>query len=240
MNRHIGHLCADLDQRHTQIALLRAEAGIGAGERARHHRLDLEMRHLHRLDQVLDRRAFGQGNVDIDAQRFGMEALRIGDPMRAVERVMRRLGMEDHPPVRLDVIACRIKQMLDIVVLDPPPADGDLDAGDAAVEPSSGAADPDAGNIGTGVLLGFLDRLADRMAGGAHLGDIAALDALAFAVAGAQHHHRSVLVLAHDHGRDPEGADVDRRKGADDARSGHHSSVLTSWPRLHGPLLHRK
>jgi hypothetical protein len=169
-----------------------------------------------------------------------MEALRIGDPMRAVERVMRRLGMEDHPPVRLDVIACRVKQVLDIVVLDPPPADGDLDAGDAAVEPRPGAADPDAGDIGARVLLGLLDRLADRMAGGAHFGDVAALDAFALAVAGAQHHHRAVLVFPHDHGRDAEGTDVDRGKGADDARSRHHSSTLTSCPRLHGPSLQRK
>ena len=71
-------------------------------------------------------------------------------------------------------------------LLDPPAADIDLDAGDVADQPARREADEDILDIGAGDPLGLLDRLADRDLGALHVGDEAALDAAALALAGAE------------------------------------------------------
>ena len=154
---------------------------------------------------------------------------------------MRWLRVQDHAPVGLDMVARGKQQVLDIVFVDASSADGNLDARDLAREACSRAADPDAGNRGVRVRFRFLDRIADRVGRSAHVGDIAALDALALAVGGAEHDHFAVFRLAHDHGRHAEGADVDGAEDAIDARKGscgrHYCALI---PLGHGPSWHRR
>ena len=65
-----------------------------------------------------------------------MQALRVGDAVRAVERVMRGLGMEHHAAVGPDGVARGDQQVLDVVVFDPPPADFDFDLGERLASPA--------------------------------------------------------------------------------------------------------
>ena len=243
MDRDIGHLRADFDQRDTQVAFLASEAGIGRRQRAGDHAFDIEMRGLHRFDQIADGRTFGQRDMDIDPERLGMEALGIGDAMRPVERVMRRLRMQHHASVGVQVVARGIEQVLDVVFLDPAPADGDLDTGNLARQPRPSTADPHALDRGVGIRLGLLDRSADRMAGRAHIGDIAALDPVAGAVARTEYDHLAAFGLAHDHGRNAKRPDVHGAEDTGDAwlLGGHYSAFPLSAICLgHGPSAQRR
>ena len=74
VDRDVGHLRAELDQRDAEIALLGGQAGVAGGERRGDHRLDFEVRVLHRLGQVAHRRAVGEHDVDVDPEPLGMEA----------------------------------------------------------------------------------------------------------------------------------------------------------------------
>ena len=187
---------------------------MARGKRRGDNALDQEVRVLHRLGEIAHRRAVSQHHVDIDPEPLGMKPARIGDAMRPVERVMRRLGMEHGAAVGLDHVLRLDQQRLDILVLDPPSADLDIDRHDIAAEPGSGAGDPHRAHRGARALFRALDRIADREARGFHIGDIAALDPGAGAVAAAQHLQFAGLGLAHDHRRDAERADIDRAKGA--------------------------
>ena len=145
------------------------------------------------------------------AEPLGMEPLRIGDAVRAVERVVRRLGVEHHAPVGLDHVARRRPagaRCRPASIRRPPMSISTcaICAGEARAR----TADPHAGDAGAGHLLGPLDRIAHRIGRGRHVGDVAALDPLAGAVARAEHDHLAVLGQPGDHRRDAERADVDR------------------------------
>ena len=172
---------------------------------------------LHRLGDIAHRRALGQHHVDIDAEPLGMEAARIGDPVRAVEEIARRLRVEHHAPVGLDAGLRADQQVLDVLVLDPPAADLDLDRGDLAGETRARAADPHPRDGRPGELLGALDGVPHGVGRGRHVGDIAALDALRGAMAAAEHDHLAPFGDPGDHRRDAERADVHRAEHAGDA-----------------------
>ena len=83
-----------------------------------------------------------QENQEMQQQQqtepLGMQALGVGDTMCAVERVMRGLGVEHHPPVGLEPLARGDQHLLDVLFLDPAPADVDLDLFDLACEAGAG------------------------------------------------------------------------------------------------------
>ena len=221
MDRDVGHLSADLDQGDAQFPFLRRQAGVPGRNRCGDHGFHPEMGALHRFQQIADRRAIGQHDVDIDAEPFGMQPLGTGDAMHPVQRVMGRLGMQHLAPVGLDIVPGGKEKMFDVLVLDPPSADIDLDLGDLAGEPGARTADPDAADAGTGVAFRPLHRVADGMGGSGHVGDIAPLDAFTGAVTGAQHHEVSRFGNPHYHGGDAERPDVDGPEDPADAWRAH-------------------
>ena len=86
---------------------------------------------------------------------------------------------------------------------DAPAADRHLDAGDVADQPAGREADEHLVDIGAGDPLGLLDRLADRDLALLHVGDEAALDAAALALAGAEDAQLAVLARARRSARRP-------------------------------------
>ena len=117
-------------------------------------------------------------------------------------RMMRPSGSIDSRPA--------LEQGVDVGVGDPPAADRDLDAGDVADQPAGREADEDLVDIGAGDPLGLLDRLADRDLALLHVGDEAALDAAALALAGAEDLELAVLARLGDQRADLGRADVER------------------------------
>ena len=116
---------------------------------------------------------------------------------------MVRLALVDHVPAG-------VEQGVDVGVGDPAAADRDLDPGDVADQPAGGEADEDLVDIGAGDALGLLDRLADRDLALLHVGDEAALDAAALALAGAEDLELAVLAGLGDQRADLGRADVER------------------------------
>ena len=216
-----------MPSRSVTIAFFAGQARMRGGQRTCDDAFDIEMRGLHRLDQIAHRRAFSQRHMDVDAQRLGVQPLGIGDAVRTVERVMRRLRMQHHPPVGVQMIARGVEEVFDIVLFDPASADGDLDAGNPARQPGARAADPHALDRGVGIGLGLFHRGADGVARRAHVSDIAALDPVARPVARTQHDHGAVFGLPHDHRGNAEGPDVHRAEDAGDTGLlGRHQSLL--------------
>ena len=172
------------------------------------------MRVLHRLGQVAHRCAVGEHHMDIHPQSLRMQTPGIGDTLGPVEEIACRLGVEHHAPVRLDAALGRDEQMLDVFFLDPAPADLDLDRRDAARQPGTRAADPDARDARPGQLLRPLDRVAHGVGRGRHVGDVSAPDSLRGAVPATEHDHLAALGQARDHRRNPERTDVDRAEHA--------------------------
>ena len=72
----------------------------------------------------------------------------------------------------------------------------DLDIGDVADQPAGAIARPHFVDGDARHALGQLDRLADRELARFHVGDVAALDPAAFALAGAEHAQPPVVVGA--------------------------------------------
>src|SRR3546814_2250411 len=87
-------------------------------------------------------------------------------------------------------------------------------------------------------LFRSLDRLAHRDLGRGHVGDIAALDATALALAGAEHDQFAAIGLLHDHRRHFRRPDVERRDQIlgrclrHSTRSEEHTSELQSLMRI--------
>jgi hypothetical protein len=131
-----------------------------------------------------------------------VEAERLLDALEAVEGVERRHGVEDHASAGVDRIPPDAEQLVDILLLDAAAPDLHLDAGDAADQAAGREADENVLDIGGGDPLGLLDRLADGRLGALHVGDEAALDAPALALAGAEDTKLAVLARLGDQGRD--------------------------------------
>ena len=185
------------------------------------HGFDLQMRVLHCLRDIADRRAIRQHDMDIDPKPLGMQALGIGDAVRPIERIMRWLGMQHHAAIGLDHVARGDQQLVNIVAFDPPSANIDFDLGDLASEPCARTADPHARDADIGHLFGPLDGIAHSIGGCRHVSDIAPADALRGAVAGAQHHHLASIGQASDHRRNAKRANVDGAEHAADPGRWH-------------------
>ena len=190
----------------------------------------------HRI-QILHRRRIGGDDVDVDGELVGVEAARLLDALDPVDRVERRNGVEDGAALGIDRLPAGVEQSVDILGRDAAAADRDLDPGDVADQPAGGKADEHLVDLGAGDALGLLDRLADRDLALLHVGDEAALDAAAFALAGAEDAQFAVLARLGDQGADLRRADVERRDqiaGRRLGRAAHHQMVLDrscgGWP----------
>ena len=196
MDRDVGDVGAQLDQRDAELALLLAEAGQRRGDRRGDDRLDAEMRRAdHRVD-VAQRRRVGGDDVDVDAEPVGVEPDRLLDALRPVDRVERRMGVEHDLAVAVDRVLAGAQQLVDVGLLDGMAAKLDLDIGDVADEPAGAIARPDVLDREARHALGQLDRLAHRELARRHVGDVAALDPAALALAGAEHGQAAVVVRA--------------------------------------------
>ena len=104
------------------------------------------------------------------------------------------MGVEDDLAVAVDGASAGAQQFVDVGLLDLVAAKLDLDIGDVADNAAGAVACPHVLDGQAGHALGKLDRLADRELARRHVGDIAALDAAAFALAGAEHGQPAVVV----------------------------------------------
>jgi hypothetical protein len=141
----------------------------------------------------------------------------IGDAFGAVEEVARRLRVQHHAPVGLEAVAAETSRcsMSSSSIRRPPMS---ISTGTMRLaRPGARAADPHAGDVGPGELLGALDRVAHGVSRGGHIGHVAAADPLRRAMAAAEHDHLAALGQPGDHRRDTERADIDRPEHARDA-----------------------
>ena len=97
------------------------------------------------------------------------------------------MGVKDDLPVASIASWPALEQLVDVRLLDRMAAELDLDIGDVADQPAGAVARPDVLDGEARHPLGQLDRLADREFARRHVGDEAALDAVALALAGAEH-----------------------------------------------------
>ena len=84
-------------------------------------------------------------------------------------------------------LAPGVEQLVDVRLLDLVAAKLDLDIGDIADQAAGAIARPHVVDGHARHALGELDRLADRELARRHVGDVAALDPAALALAGAEH-----------------------------------------------------
>ena len=209
MHRDVGHVRAKLDQRDAELALLFVEAGERSGDRRGHDRFHPEVRRTdHRVD-VPQRRRVGRDHVDVDAQAIGEQADRLLDALSAVDRVQRRVRVEHDLAIAVDRILARAQQLIDVGLLDRMAAKLDLDIGEIADEAARAVARPHVLDGHSRHAFGELDRFAHCELARRHVGDVAALDAAALALAGAEHGQPSVRVGPRDHRADLRRADVE-------------------------------
>ena len=168
---------------------------------------------VRRADDVIDvaqRRRVGGDDVDVDPEPVGVEPDRLLDPLDPVDRVERRMGVEHDLAAAVDRRAAAGEQLVDVRLLDLVAAKLDLDIGDVADQPAGAIARPDFVDGHARHALGQLDRFAHRELARFHVGDVAALDPAAFALAGAEHAQPAVVVGRDDQRADLRRADVER------------------------------
>ena len=90
-----------------------------------------------------------------------------------------------------------------------PPSSNSIEATSLTPGHAGRKADPDILDIGAGDPLGLLDRLAHRDFGRCGVGDVAALDATAFALAGTENDQLAAVALLRDHRRNFRRSDVE-------------------------------
>ena len=209
MHRDVGDVGAQLDQGDAELALLLAEAGESGGDRRSDDRLHAEVgRADHGID-IAQRRRVGGDHVDVDPEPVGKKADRVLDALRAVDGVQRRVGVEHDLAVAVDRASAGVEQLVDVGLLDLVAAEFDLDVGDVADQAAGAIARPHVVDGHARHALGELDRFANREFARRHVGDVAALDPAAFALAGAEHGQAAVVVGGDDQRADLGRADVE-------------------------------
>ena len=118
MHRDVGDLGAQLDQRDAELALLLAEAGERGGDRRSDDRFHAEVRRADHGVDIAQRRRVGGDHVDVDAEPIGVEPDRLLNALRAVDRVERRMGVEDDLAVAVDGVLAGVEQLVDVRLLD--------------------------------------------------------------------------------------------------------------------------
>ena len=176
--------------------------------------------------KIPDRRAVGHDDMDVDAEPVGVEADRVLDPGQPVERVERGLRVQDHAAFGVDARAASGEQVVDIFPFDAVAAEFAFDRRDVAQKAARRETDPHVVDVQTRDAFGLFDRLAHDMLGLFHVGDIAALDAAALALAGAEHMELAVGGLPRDQRADLPRPDIERGDDLFDARRRHGLSLL--------------
>ena len=148
--------------------------------------------------------------MNVDAEAVGVKPDRLLDALCAVDGVERGMGVKHDLAVAVDRFACPAQQFVDVGLLDGMAAKLDLDIGDVADQTAGAIARPDILDSEARHALGELDRLAHREFARRHVGDVAALDAAALALAGAEDGRAALVVVARDHRADLGRADVER------------------------------
>jgi hypothetical protein len=144
--------------------------------------------------------------MDIDPEPVGVESDRLLDPLDPVDRVQRRMGVEHHLTAAVDRAPPCGEQLIDIGLLDLVSAKLDLDIGDIAdqaagpnVAHTSSTVTPDMRSASSRLRAPSLASMS---------ADVAALDAAAFTLAGAEHAQAPVVVRRDDQRTDFRRADV--------------------------------
>src|SRR6185312_4468548 len=101
--------------------------------------------------------------------------------------------------VAVDRALAGVEKLVDVGLFDRMPAELDLDIGKVADEPRRAVARPYVLDRHAAHAFGQFDGLADGKFARRHVGDIAALDPAALALAGAEHGRASLLVEFGDH-----------------------------------------
>jgi hypothetical protein len=187
MQRDVGDFGPQLNQSHAQFALLLGQAGERGGDRRGDDRLDAEMRRADHIIDVAQGRGIRGDDVDIDPEAVGVEADRVLDALDPVDRVQCRLGVENDLAAAVERIAAAGQQFVDVGLLDLVAAELNLDVGDVADQPAGAITRPHFVDGDAGHALGQFDCLADREFARFHVGNIAALDPAALALACAEH-----------------------------------------------------
>ncbi len=198
VERDIGHLRAKLDQRHPELALLRRQAGQRRRHRRSDDRANAQVRRTNHIIEVPKRCRIGRDDMNIYPQPVGMEPDRVLDPLDPVDGVERGMGVEHGPLAAVDHRLSATQQLVDIRLLDLMATKVDLDIGDVADQPAGAEARPDVVDRHLAHSLCALDCLAHGDFARGHVGDIAALDPAAFALARAQHAQPPVVVPGDD------------------------------------------
>ena len=235
--RDVGDTTAKLDQGNAQLAFLLAQTGLPRRDRRGDGGFDAEMGGSDAQVEVFPRRRIGGDDVDVDGELLGMEAARLLDAVDFVDRVEGRQRMEQLPALALDRRPALGEQSVDILVGDAAAADADLDVDHVGDHAAGGKADEHLVDLGAGDAFGLLHGFADRDLALLHVGDEAALDAAALALAGAQYLEPPVRPRLRDQRADLGRADVQRRhQGPGRGQSGaaHHQMVSDKsrgiWP----------
>jgi hypothetical protein len=80
--------------------------------------------------------------VNVDAEAVGMKPERLLHPLRAVNRVERRMGMEDNLAVLVNGVLAGLQQLIDVGLLHRVSTELDLDIGEIADEAAGAVARP--------------------------------------------------------------------------------------------------
>ena len=139
------------------------------------------------------RRRIGGDDVDVDSKAIGKQADRLLHALGAVNGVERGMGVEDDLAVAVDGASSGVQKLVDVRLLDLVAAKLDLDIGDVADNAAGAVACPHLLDSEARHALGELDGFANREFARRHVGDIAALDPPAFALAGAEHGQPAVV-----------------------------------------------
>ena len=121
--------------------------------------------------------------MDVDPQPVGVQPDRMLDALDPVDGVERGVGVEHDLLAAVDRRLAAAQQFVDVRLLDLVAAQLDLDIGDVADQAAGAEAGPDIVDGHPAHALGDLDRFAHRDFARLHVGDIAALDPAAFALA---------------------------------------------------------
>ena len=146
---------------------------------------------------VAQRRRVGGDDVDVDPQPVGVEPDRVLDALDPVDRVERRDGRGAPSGRRWSIAALPPRSsssMSDCSTWWPPSSTSTLAT--SLTSPPAPKLAHTSSIVTPAHPLGAFDRLAHRDLAGFHVGDIAALDPAALALAGAEHAQPPVVVAA--------------------------------------------
>src|SRR6185437_5614995 len=141
-------------------------------------------------------------HVDVDAKTAGMQSDWLLNALGSVDRVERRMRVEDNLAVLVDRILAGLEQLVDVGLLNRMAAEFDLDIGNVADKATSSVAGPYILDGEARHTLGKLHRLTHGELARGHVSDESAFHSAALALAGTEDGQPPLTVLARDHRAD--------------------------------------